>query len=299
MYSEIKKIKSIFDSGGNVMEYLRESNGEHKNSVEAIKISYDLQAGTYIQTYKNNLEFNRQYTAAVASILEKLGTHESILEAGVGEATTLANVVEKLSVKPMRSCGFDISWSRINYARKFAKSKGMNSDWLFTGDLFNIPLADNSIDIVYTSHSVEPNGGREEQALIELYRVASRYLVLLEPTYELASDEAKARMDHHGYVKNLKQTAEKLGFKIVENRLFEHSINPLNPTGLTIIEKNASAPAAETIFICPVTGGSLAKEDDCYYAPESLLAYPIVGGIPCLLAENAILASGFKSHIEL
>jgi ubiquinone/menaquinone biosynthesis C-methylase UbiE/uncharacterized protein YbaR (Trm112 family) len=299
MYSEIKKIKGIFDAGGNVMEYLRSTNNDNKNSIEAIKISYDLQAGTYIQSYKNNIEFNRLYTSAVASIIEKLGSHQSILEAGVGEATTLANVVEKMTVKPNKSCGFDISWSRINFARKFAESKGMNSGWLFIGDLFRIPLADNSIDIVYTSHSIEPNGGREEEALRELYRISSRYLVLLEPAYELASDEAKARMEHHGYVRGLKQTAEKLGYKIVEYRLFDHIINPLNPTGLLIIEKNASANEAETTFACPVTGGKLAKELDCYYATESLLAYPIIGGIPCLLPENAILASGFKSNIEL
>ena len=299
MYSEIKKIKALFDSGGNVMEYLRKTSDENKNSIEAIKISYDLQAGTYIQSYKNNLEFNLQYTSAIASIIESLGTHDSILEAGVGEATTLANVVEKLSKKPKHSCGFDISWSRINFARKFAESKGMNSEWLFIGDLFRVPLADNSVDIVYTSHSIEPNGGREEEALRELYRISSRYLVLLEPAYELASDEAKARMEHHGYVRGLKQTAEKLGYKIVNYRLFDHIINPLNPTGLLIIEKDALAPASETNFACPVTRGSLKKELDCYYAAESLLAYPIIGGIPCLLPENAVLASGFKSNIEL
>jgi hypothetical protein len=299
MYNEVKKIKELFDSGANVMEYFRNQNNSRNNSIEAIKISYDLQAGSYIEVFKSNREFNNLYTGALAKLITGLGQQSSILEAGVGEATTLANVVEKMASKPAYSCGFDISWSRIHCAQAFAQSKGVNAEWLFTGDLFRIPLRDNSIDVVYTSHSIEPNGGREKEALQELYRVASRYLVLLEPAYELASEEAKKRMEHHGYVRGLKATAESLGFKVKEYRLFDHIINPLNPTGLLVIEKNPGADAVSPQFACPITGGLLEKAGDCYYASESLMAYPIIGGIPCLLPENGILASGYNKKIEL
>lgn len=299
MYSEIKKIKELFDSGANVMEYFRNLNNSRNNSIESIKISYDLQAGTYIETYKNNRAFVDLYTGAIAELIEGLGNHQSVLEAGVGEATTLANVIEKMENKPGFACGFDISWSRINYAKAFARSKNVNDNWLFTGDLFDIPLKDNCIDIVYTSHSIEPNGGREKEALQELYRVTSRYLVLLEPAYELASDEAKARMEHHGYVRGLKSTAESLGYKVTEYRLFDYVINPLNPTGLIVIEKNAAANPVQPQFACPITGGIMERSGDCFYAAESLMAYPIIGGVPCLLAENGILASGFNKPISL
>ncbi len=94
MYNEIKKIKELFDSGANVMEHFRSQSNSRNNSIDAIKISYDLQAGTYIDVYKNNREFNALYTGALATLLGRLGDHSSILEAGVGEATTLANVVE-------------------------------------------------------------------------------------------------------------------------------------------------------------------------------------------------------------
>jgi len=299
MYSEIKKIKELFDSGANVMEYFRNQSNRRNNSIEAIKISYDLQAGTYIEGYKNNLEFNALYTKALAVVLEGLGQVDSILEAGVGEATTLANVVEKMKKKPSYSCGFDISWSRVSYARAFARSKNVSDNWLFTGDLFHVPLKDNCVDIVYTSHSIEPNGGREKEALQELYRIASRYLVLLEPAYELASEEAKARMEHHGYVRGLISTAENLGYKVSEYRLFDHIINPLNPTGLIVIEKNAASNPVQPQFACPITGGIMERSGDCFYAAESLIAYPIIGGVPCLLAENGILASGFNKPISL
>jgi ubiquinone/menaquinone biosynthesis C-methylase UbiE len=299
MYSEIKKIKELFDSGANVMEYFRSLSNSRNNSIEAIKVSYDLQAGTYIETYKNNRAFVDLYTGAIAKLIEGLGNHQSVLEAGVGEATTLANVIEKMKNPPAAACGFDISWSRIHCAKAFSASKNVSTDWLFTGDLFNIPLKDNSVDVVYTSHSIEPNGGREKEAIQELYRIASKYLVLLEPAYELASDEAKARMEHHGYVRGLKATAEQLGYKVMEYRLVDYTINPLNPTGLLIIEKDSAAAPVSPQFVCPITGGTLERSGDCFYGSESLIAYPIIGGVPCLLAENGILASGFNKTIPL
>ena len=281
------------------MEYFRGLSNSRNNSIEAIKVSYDLQAGTYIETYKNNRAFVDLYTGAIAKLIEGLGNHQSVLEAGVGEATTLANVIEKMKNPPAAACGFDISWSRIHCAKAFSASKNVSTDWLFTGDLFNIPLKDNSVDVIYTSHSIEPNGGREKEAIQELYRITSKYLVLLEPAYELASDEAKARMEHHGYVRGLKATAEQLGYKVMEYRLFDYTINPLNPTGLLIIEKDSAAAPVSPQFVCPITGGTLERSGDCFYGSESLIAYPIIGGVPCLLAENGILASGFNKTIPL
>jgi len=295
MYQEIKKVKALFDEGANVMEYFRKKNESSENSMEAIKISYDLQAGSYIKVFEQNREFNAAYTGALAKVLDGLGNVHSVCEVGVGEATTLANMVTKMKSMSEHVMGFDISWSRIGFARQFARSQNVSPEGLFTGNLFQIPLADQSVDVVYTSHSLEPNGGREEEALRELFRVASRYVVLLEPAYELAGEEARKRMEHHGYVRGLKETAERLGYTVTEHRLFDHIINPLNPTGLTIIARNPQAAPATPAFRCPVTGAQLEKKADCYYASESLLAYPIVGGIPCLLPENGILASHFNT----
>lgn len=299
IYSKLGEIKNHFDKGGNVIQYIRELENTSINSADAIQISYDMQAGSYVDSFKKNPEANRKYTTALASLLDTLDTSGNIMEAGVGEATTLANVIEKLKVKPSAFGGFDISWSRIKYAQKFSEYKKLNNAFLFIGDLFHIPIADNSVDILYTSHSIEPNGGKEKELLEELFRVTNRYLILLEPAYELGSDEARKRMDSHGYVKGLRKIAEDLGYNVIDYRLFDVILSDLNPTGLMIIEKNKSNYSRSFKLACPITKLELNKKQDAYFCAGSLMSYPIIGGIPCLLSDNGIITSKFDTEITI
>ncbi len=297
-FKHLQALKTHYANGGNLMQYLRELDGRSTNTIDDILISYDFQAGSYTELYWQHKAQKDQYYALVADILAQLGPFSSLLEAGVGEATTLANVLRQLPHRPEYALGFDISWSRLQYGRAFVKAVDAGPVTLFTGDLFQIPLPDNSVDVVYTSHSVEPNGGREADALRELYRVARRYVVLLEPAYELASAEAQQRMLAHGYVTNLLQTAQELGYTIKAHRLIELAQNSLNPTALLLLEKDASATESGPVSLaCPLTGSYLTETPDALFAPESLLAYPKIQGIPCLLARNAILATHFPVDI--
>ena len=289
----LNSIKEIYSKGGNLMEYLRNKDNSLQNDVNAIMISYDFQAGTYTEFAEQNADYINKYTSTIASVIVKLAASPVILEVGVGEGTTLVNVLKHLS-DYKSGWGFDISWSRIKYAKLYA-TKNLSSGKLnlFTGNLFSIPLADNSIEIVYTSHSLEPNGGKESEALKELYRVASKYVILLEPGYEFADAAGKERMEKNGYIKNIRQHALDLGMEVVEHRLFDLYINPLNPTALTIIKVNKKVQAADPVFCCPISKTSLKKVEGGYYSTESGLYYPEVGGIPCLIEENAILATHF------
>lgn len=297
-YKDIQKIKELYDKGINIIQHFRSSNNTTQNSLESILISYDFQSGTYTKQLKQNQEFNYQYTTHIAGIIDSLTQKKTytVMEAGVGEATTLGNVVKKLSNQPLKFFGFDLSLSRLLYANKFLKSIGLSNYMVFTGNLFNIPVLSNSISVVYTSHSIEPNGGKEKEALAELYRITKNYLVLFEPCYEMASDEAKLRMERNGYVKNLKKHAEELGYKVLKHELLPFSINPLNPTAILLIEKSAERGNISTdITACPITATALTNKTSYYFAKESYLAYPIIENVPCLLPQNAILGS----HIEL
>ena len=169
---------------------------------------------------------------------------------------------------------------------------GATSCTLFVGDLFDIPLFNDSVDIVYTSHSIEPNGGKEEEALRELYRVTKNYLILLEPAYEFANEDARNRMVAHGYVKNLYATAKSLGYKILTYELYGVSTNPLNPTGLMIIEKNPDNNLSSTMPFCdPITKTKLSVRGNVYFSEEGLISYPIVNGVPCLMKDYAIITT--------
>lgn len=290
---DLQKIKRLFEEGANIIEYLNEQASEIKNSTEAVLISYDLQAGSYVKIDQQSPEIKEKYTTALSKTIQGLGYFDSILEVGVGEATTLANLISKLPRQIKQILGFDISWSRVKYAQRYCKEKKIHNPLLFVGDLFNAPILDNSVDIVYTFHSIEPNGGKEKQALEELYRITNKYLILLEPSYEFASSEGQKRMDRLGYVKNIFSTAKELGYEVIEHKLFDYSVNPLNPTGLTIIEKKIKSKSKENPLACPVTKKELKFIKNSYFCEQSLLAYPVIDEIPCLLPRNAIIATHY------
>lgn len=288
-------MRAAYARGENVMEYARHTASVLGNSPISTLIAYDLQAGTYIAGARANPEGRVRWCSQLAEILNPYVTvQSSILEVGCGEATTLAGVLRHLNNTPHYASGFDISWSRCAHGLTWLAENEARAN-LFVADLFDIPLEDASIDVVYTSHSLEPNGGREEAAIKELMRIARRAVVLIEPAYELTSPEAQARMKEHGYVRGLKQTAEKLGALVRDYRLLDYCGNLLNPSGLVLIEKPTPElyENAEVKWRCPLTHSPLISSEMGYYSPNTGIVYPVLAGIPLLRASHAVVASSF------
>ena len=296
------QLQKLYREGQNICDHLRSEYGVEKNTPEIIEIAYDLQSGSYIDAMRDPemAAHKAEYSAMIAEVIRNgMVRPQSILEAGVGEATTLSGVLSNLrddSDSAPRAYGFDLSWSRLRLAKNWLAKEGLSDMHLCTGDLCEIPFADESIDVVYTSHSIEPNGGREIEILQELYRVAARRLVLVEPGYEFACEEGQQRMRHHGYCRDLAKHAERLGWEVTDHRPLGIAANPLNPSAVTVIEKSRSLKklqSSDDPFACPVTRRPLKRQAGVYFSPENLSVYPIVEGIGCLRRGNAIMASAF------
>jgi ubiquinone/menaquinone biosynthesis C-methylase UbiE len=293
-----RELQALYKQGKNIIQLLREEQGLQHNTEEIIEIAYDLQAGSYIAAMENTemAEHRKNYSLEIATTILSLCKPTSILEAGIGEATTLSGVLQNIG-SDVSSYGFDLSWSRVVYAKRWLQDNGWSDTTLCTGNLFHIPFADNSIDIVYTLHSIEPNGGNEKPILQELYRVTRKFLILLEPGYELANDEARQRMDLHGYCRNLKGIAESLDYNVLMHNLFPFTSTPLNPTAITIIKKDDDSVPPSYVLACPKLKTPLEQIGGMLFSPEALMVYPIVGGIPCLRIENGIFASKYREVV--
>ena len=290
-----KELFDAYQKGENIVTLLKESLDSDNNSEEIIEISYDLQNGSYIKALENPDMYQQvtNYGKAIADEMLALTSVSSVLEPGIGEGTTMSFVLNNLGDNKPHAHGFDISWSRIACCRSWLESQGHPDVYLSIGSLLQLPYCDSCFDVVYTSHTIEPNGGAEKAILNELYRVTSKYLILLEPGYELANQEAKQRMDKHGYCRNLVKTAESLGFDVIKHELFPYTSNPLNPTAITIIVKNADASPQTPKLACPSYQCPLTDYGNSLYAPDSLRAYPKIQGIPCLRPQDGIIASAY------
>lgn len=303
-YFDILSAKKVFKDGGNVTEYLRSQRGIDENTSDIIEIAYDLQSGSYIEFFESNEEFCLQYADQLSrSLCVHIDNEDTIVDIGTGELTTFSLVMAQIKDRVSKAYAFDISWSRLAQGIQFAEEKlGIDSRKLipFMADIKSIPLPSKSVDIVTSNHALEPNGGNLENLLSELFRVTRKKLVLFEPSYELNNSEGRRRMDRLGYIKGLESMATKLGAKVVDLQPLEIVSNPLNPTACFVIEPPAvdlspmsKVDTEPTVFTIPGTDLGLSNVDNFLVSPEAGLVFPVLGGIPVLRRDSAILATGY------
>lgn len=294
------------ESGENIAAALRERRGEAGNSDEIIEIAYELQAGSYVQFAEANKEKLEKFTREYADLLQPFVSDNSVLlDVGSGELTTLSLVLEKLPVTPACVIGTDISWSRLRIGTDYAKGvfgeSGPNLSAI-SCEIESLPFASKTIDLSISNHALEPNGKSVASLLEELFRVTRGRVVLFEPYYEGSSQEAKNRMELHGYFKGLEEIVDSLGGQIEKIIPLSNSLNKLNQTHCFIISpprrrsiQGEYDASLEAILTVPGTDSPILLGEGFYYSPFFGVAFPILDGIPILRTKSSILASSMTS----
>lgn len=308
-------LKELYNNNVNIMQYLRNKTNSNENDSATILTSYDMQAGSYVKNFystkQNIYYYNGKKDVLSADEVRKIkfdfitqkfneyiyiyidkSQQLSFLEAGTGEATTLVPLIKTLP-KNITYLGFDISLSRIQVGNKFCKDNAV-APQLFCANMLNIPLTDNSVDIVFTSHAIEPNTNKEFEILSELYRISSQYLILIEPSYELGNEETRQNIEKHCYIKNLKQAIKQLDCEILFYDLLPVSTYT-NMSEIYILKKKNKIEKNNYSFVCPQCKFPLTLHNNNYFCKQCLTVYPVLNNIPDLNINHSIL---FSQYLE-
>ena len=303
--NDIEKLaEELFSKGINVNQYLRDNHPELGEDA-IIRLSYDTQAGSYS---KEMVEKNEMYQAYGNAIVQRLSpyfkTINSILDAGCGELTGSYQLIE--AARDLRYVGIDGSFSRLLAGKKFLSNQGVCTPPdldLLASSLTYIPLSSSSIDLVFTSHAIEPNSLNSARIIQELARVSNRYIALFEPCYEDATEEMKAHMDKHNYARGIRECCEKNGLELIDIDNDLPCIEPLlNKTTFMLYSKpgsRASARSSVHKYITPDNYRYQLEELETatLMCRETDTMYPSLHGIRLLNSNNAMKLSGCSALV--
>jgi hypothetical protein len=105
------EIRDLYARGEKVVAWLRSREGAAANSQTTILYSYDAQAGSYVALLAGpaHAELKSRIGRHLAVVLDELQP-ESLLDAGVGEATTLVPVLTAIAKAPRDVFAFEFPW---------------------------------------------------------------------------------------------------------------------------------------------------------------------------------------------
>ncbi len=189
-------------------------------SLKGVKKKYDAIAGTYIKQFFNvdsttivELPDNRVvemkgdmkdiHSECLSKIIIETNS-KKILDVGAGEFTQFYLVKKKLINKNyelLKDAGLDLSFKRLYSGKNFLNQNNTKVDYILEADASNIPISDNSFDLIYTCHCLEQVPYLFKKSVQEMVRVSSKYVVLIEPSYELSSKTTRKRIYKKNYVK--------------------------------------------------------------------------------------------------
>ena len=227
--------REIYENYGNKEQINFELGGERYTTKDG-KMSYvsfqDIRAG-YL-------------TPIVSKIEEKLKTVKSdggklsVLEVGCGNCVNLVQLSSKFSSSDVKFYGIDISPKRLEVSKFYWKER-LNEVELSVDNATKLSnFGDNSFDIVFTMHCLEQIPYRVAQAITSIARVAPKTVIFVEPVFEFANQTQKLYSICADQLRTLIPEIEAAGFDIVECYPIELLANPMNQTGVVVVDVTSS-----------------------------------------------------------
>lgn len=225
-------VKTIEDSRDIYEQY-----GDREQSDYLRRSRYCVDSGKVKKLpYKKIREKYLGYLYQEFEAINSARTPLKILEVGCGNCINLVNLTRRFK-GAADLYGIDISARRLQVARDFFKE-----------DLAGVQLHEASItqktdwedgyfDVVFSMHCLEQIAHETKAAVKEMYRLASRKLVMIEPVFELGNPTQKLYLYHSDHCRILLKTIQALDYGITRLEALNIQSNPVNQSSIVVIEK--------------------------------------------------------------
>lgn len=239
--------------------------------------------GEFVQCSSRQL-FERKIEA-YADFLASLDGVETALEVGAGELTTTGALAMRLRGTKWR--GVELSFNRVLHGREFFQEQFGIDIPACKGDAMRLPFADQSFDLVITSHCLEHIPFGYQAAVDEITRVARRHVVLFEPLWETSDWAQKLRMYAHGYVRGLPPYASSIaGFTLAPAVVLDVG-SPFNRTARLHLSRTQPKASGDDGLVCPACHGPLVVKRTERTCNACHLLFPVVQGVPVMDVDDA------------
>ena len=301
-YSNILKLIATYRIGKkkyaekkNVQQFLKNK----LKKTDVIKISYDIQSGDYIK-YFNQLskrKIEKIYYPLIKAIKDNFRYSRTILDFGCGELTTSYYVFKQMKKKIVKYFAKDNSVNILiigsSNLKKFLNKKDFKKFEIFCNSKYKLPFKENSIDLIVTIHSLEPNNKIKEKIFEELYRISRHGIIFMEPHYEIASQKQKKRMLNLGYVKGFERLLKnkKINYQIVKKK---YHINNENISSLFIIKKKKINKKNNYKFVDPLDLTELKDFKKYFYSKNNFRIFPIIDNIKIFNDDTQLFLPSIK-----
>ena len=298
--SKISKIyiecKKAYLKNRNIQKFLQKKFRLSKS--EITNISYNIQTGSYINFFKTLSKKKKEkiYKPFFDAINKYFPGKKEILDFGCGELTNSYYFFKNIN-NVSKFYANDISLNRLLVGKKYLKNissaKEIKKFTIFCSSYKELPFLDNSIDLVISNHSLEPNNKYKDQILKELFRVSRKGLCLIEPHFEISGIKQKKRMKSFGYVSGLEKSLKRLNcnFFVIKKKFH---LNNDNVSSIFIVKKKKILKKTPSYFIDCQSKKKLILKKNHLYSKDNFRLYPSIYEVPVFSEHSQIFLPNFN-----